>query len=78
MKKKEEDESEGARSHICLTGVVDSVVECFRAPERIRIVELEKVNSRAGVLMRACVDLLVAITAVDGHDFVCWGSVRSE
>ena len=49
-------------------GVVDAVVERLRAPERVRVVELEQVHARARVLVRAGVHLLVAVPPVDRHD----------
>ena len=50
--------------------VVDAVVECFRAPQRVGVVELEQVDAAAGVDVTAAVDLLVTVAPVDGDDLV--------
>ena len=49
-------------------GVIDPVVERLGPPEGVGVVELEEVDARAGVVVRACVDFLVAVPPVDGHD----------
>lgn len=49
------------------SGVVHPVVERFRAPQAVRVVELEQVDASARVRVAACVDLVLAVATVDGH-----------
>ena len=51
-----------------LFGIVDPVVEGLRPPQGVGVVELQQVDPRTRVLVRAGVDLLVAVPPVDGHD----------
>ena len=59
-------------------GVIDPVVERLRPPEGVGVVELEQVHARPGVLVRAGVDLLVAVPPVDWHDHGRRGTLLHE
>jgi len=49
------------------SGVVNPVVERFRAPQAVRVVELKQIDASARVCMAASVDFVLAVASVDGH-----------
>lgn len=56
-----------------LSGVIHSVVNTLGAPEWIRVVKLEQVDSTARILMAASVYLLVTVPPVHWHNLIHLG-----
>ena len=47
-----------------LSGVIDSVIQIFGSPERVRVVKLEKINALSGIGVGASIHFLVTISPV--------------
>jgi len=50
--------------------VEHSVVDGFRSPQRVRVVELQQVDAAAGIRVAAAVHLVVTVASVDRNDLV--------
>ena len=55
------------------TRVINSVVQGFRSPEGVGVVELKKVDSLGGIVVASCVHLLVAIPSTI-HNYWLWNN----
>lgn len=67
-----QNKTDSSVNNYLLSWVEDTIVDSFRPPKWIGIVELQQVDAPSGIHMATTVDLLVAITPVHLNDFICW------